>query len=173
MQLKLDLLTGSPWVLAIFMRSWLPFWKLLCLGEFTVMCSGLRLLLCRCVSYTLSSRLLPFGWLCAMALGPSDKLVGYWSNSSSSLILQYRFLSSLLCHCVLVEPPVSLCPGSIVLCSSLAIFFSVFCDLLLGAAPGYHRVLTDILTWVPPWVPFPVLKSTCFLCWTCVVPISS
>ena len=102
--------------------------------------SLLCVLVCACYyvgvcAYTLSSRLLPFGWLCAMALGPSNKLVGYWSNSSSSLILQYRsslLLSSLLCHCVLVEPPVSLVAMVLLFCVLLLLSsFLCFCDLLL------------------------------------------
>ena len=178
MQLKLDLLPGSSWVLAIFMRSWLPFWKLLCLGEFTVMCSGLRLLLCRCVSYTLSSRLLPFGWLLCQGSGALWQTRGllvefvffFWYCNTFLLFycLIFAVLSSLLCVIVwssssVLHPDTMYCLiswlGSLLLfmllCDLLlAIFFCyllfcVFCVIFFfGAAPGYH-VLSDILTWVP------------------------
>ena len=51
----------------------------------------------------------------------------------------------------------------------------MFCDLLLGAAPGYHRVLTDILTWVPPWVTlvFLMVDLLCGFSPNCCVPMGA
>ena len=111
--------------------------------------SLLCVLVCACYyvgvcAYTLSSRCslladsVPWLW-CHLT-----NFVGYWSNSSSSLILQYRVLCSSLYYLLFC-----------VSCSSLTIFSSVFCDLLLctvsssGAAPDNYRVLTAILLWFP------------------------
>ena len=130
MQLKLDLLPGSPWVLAIFMRSWLPFWKLLCLGEFTVVCSCLRLLLCR-ISLHFELSVAPFRLILVPGLwGP---LTNSWAIGWIRLLLLIlQYLSSLL------------------LSYFCSVIFSSLCYCVIfffGAAPGYH-VLSDILTWV-------------------------
>ena len=82
---------------------------------------------------------------CARALGPSDKLVGYWSNSSSSSDIAIPFFSFtvLFLQCYLL-------------------FFVLLCDLLL-------RCCTRIpcTVWYPDLGPYfgcpLVLKSTCFL----------
>ena len=184
MQLKLDLLTGSPWVLAIFMRSWLPFWKLLCLGEFTVMCSGLRLLLCRCVSYTLSSRLLPFGWLLCQGSGALWQTRGllvefvffFWYCNTFLLFycLIFAVLSSLLCVIVwssssVLHPDTMYCLiswlGSLLL-------FMLLCDLFLAIflfvffVWSSSSVLHPDTFWYPDLGPLfgcpLVLKSACF-----------
>jgi len=118
---------------------------------------------------------------CARALGPSDKLVGYWSNSSSSFDIAIPFFSFtvlfLQCHCVLDEPLVSLVAMVLLFCVILLLssFSLCYCVIFFfGAAPGYH-VLSDILTWVPTLgvlLCFEVDLLLVLCCTnTCVVPI--
>ena len=80
---------------------------------------------------------------CARALGPSDKLVGYWSNSSSSSDIAIPFFSFtvLFLQCYLL-------------------FFVLLCDLLLRCCT---RILSGILTWVPSSLYVIVWSSSCYL----------
>ena len=75
-------------------RSWLPFWKLLCLGEFTVVCSCLRLLLCRRFLH-IELSVAPFRLTLVPGLwGP---LTNSWAIGRIRLLLLIlQYLSSLL-----------------------------------------------------------------------------
>ena len=163
MQLKLDLLPGSSWVLAIFFEVMTPllkavvsWWIHCCVFLFAlVIMQDFPTLWALGCSLSADS--------CARALGPSDKLVGYWSNSSSSSDIAIPFFSFtvLFLQCYLLF--------FVFLWSSFAIFFFVF--LWSSSLVLHPDTMYCLISWLGSllWVPFFVLKSTCFQC--CVVPI--
>ena len=132
MQLKLDLLPGSSWVLAIFFEVMTPllkavvsWWIHCCVFLFAlVIMQDFPTLWALGCSLSADS--------CARALGPPDKLVGYWLNSSSSSDIAIPFFSFtvLFLQCYLL-------------------FFVLLCDLLL-------RCCTRIpcTVWYPDLGPF-------------------